>query len=126
MLFKVFHVQHKPIDILERDLFVAEWKERTSEIMKLRPETGDLLGWEAISQELDKIELELKTKYACQADWNVESLEELLKIVESYGTASICSELSGPVIYLMDLPAQQRLQEATTEQPDAVAQQKIE
>ena len=27
MLFKIYHIQNKPIDILERDLFVKEWKE---------------------------------------------------------------------------------------------------
>jgi hypothetical protein len=110
MRFKVFHIQHKPIDLHERDLFVAEWKEKSTEIMKLRPEAGDELGWQAISTELDKLELELKTKYPCDAEWNIESFDELMKIVESYGTVSVCSELSGPVIYLMDLPAQQKVE----------------
>ena len=110
MLFKVFHIQHKPIDILERDLFVAEWKKESTEIMNHRPTSGDELGWQAIKDELDKLELTLKTKYACNADWNIESVEELTKIVETYGTISICSELSGPVIYLMDLPGEQKVE----------------
>ena len=110
MLFKVFHIQHKPIDIHERDLFVAEWKEKSTDIMRHRPTTDDELGWRAINDELDKLELELKTKYACTADWNIETVDELTKIVESYGTVSICSELSGPVIYLMDLPGKQKVE----------------
>lgn len=110
MLFKVFHIQHKPIDILERDLFVKEWKEKSTDIMRHRPTTDDELGWRAINEELDKLELELKSKYPCDAEWNVESLDELTKIIESYGTLSICSELSGPVIYLMDLPLEQKVE----------------
>lgn len=113
MLFKIYHIQNKPIDILERDLFVQEWKERSGKLLEIKPASGDDIAWQAISDELDKVEYELRSKYKCQDEWNVQSLEELVKIVESYGTASVCIENGNPVIYIMDLPAQQKVENET-------------
>jgi hypothetical protein len=108
MLFKVYHVQHKPIDLMDRDNFVTEWKERSGKLLEVKPASEDNVAWQAISDKLDEIELELKSKYKCEANWNIESLDELTKIVESYGTVSVCLEDGLPVLYIMDLPAQQK------------------
>jgi hypothetical protein len=110
MLFKIYHIQNKPIDILERDLFVKEWREKSSKLLEIKPASGDDIAWQAISDELDKIEYDLRARYKCQDEWNITSIEEMIKITESYGTTSICIEDGQPVIYLMDLPAQQKVE----------------
>lgn len=110
MLFKVYHIQQKPVDLCDRDLFVEEWSKRAKKFLEIKPASDDDIGWQAINDSLNDLELELKTKYKCEADWNVESLDELVKISETYGTLSLCIEPSGPVLYVMDLPAQQKIE----------------
>jgi hypothetical protein len=109
MIFKVYHVQNKPIDIVERDLFVQEWRERSGKLLEVKPASGDDIGWQAVSDELDKIELGLREKYKCTAEWEVNSMQDLLDIVNNYGTTSICLENGNAVLYIMDLPAQQKV-----------------
>ena len=109
MLFKVYHVQNKPIDIVERELFVQEWRERSGKLLEIKPAKGDDVAWGAISDELDKVEAELRNKFKCTAEWEVNSMTELLEIVNNYGTTSICLENGNPVIYVMDLPSQHRI-----------------
>jgi hypothetical protein len=110
MLFKIYHVQNKPIDPIDRELFVDEWKKRSGKLLEVKPASGDDVAWKAISDELDIIEAELRLKYKCQDEWNIESLDELIHITKAYGTTSICIENEAPVIYIMDLPAQQKVE----------------
>lgn len=110
MLFKVYHVQNKPIDIHERDLFVKEFKEQAGKLLEVKPKSDDDIAWKAISDALDKIEYDLRAKYKCQDEWNISSVDELIRITENYGTTSICIENGNPVMYIMDLPAQQKVE----------------
>lgn len=104
MLFKVYHIANKPIELEHRDLFSKEWKEKSGQIMTVTPDREDIEAWRKLNDSLNVLEDELREKYPCKAEWNIESASDIQELVQQWGTLSFCVEDDAPVIYLMDLP----------------------
>jgi hypothetical protein len=103
MLFKVYHVLDKPIDLADRKAFFNEWKQKSVEILGEAPKKHETEKWREINDKLNTLEDELKNKYPTKKVWELDCAEAFMDIVKVFGTISICIENDEPVIYIMDV-----------------------
>jgi serine phosphatase RsbU (regulator of sigma subunit) len=103
MKIEMYHILQKPVEIEHRALAAKEWQELADELLKEKPKATEYEAWEKINKALDDKQDEIRLKYPWKKEIEIESLPELMSLIEHYGTISICKEENRTVFYVADV-----------------------
>lgn len=102
MKFTVYHYHNKPIDAEHRELAAKEWREYADSLLLEKPKAEDIDKWREIEKLLNEKEDEIRSKYPCKAEWNFNNLDELVAVLNTTNSLSLCKENDSFVIYIAD------------------------